>query len=836
MADTDRLKVISEASEPVAKRVKHDRRDAYPTENGDQVETRMTEVKAGITAYIDASLPGFQGIIKQRFTDFMVNEIDPSGTVCRLTSLDPPPGKYLAQLRPESSAISSDSTTSQGPAKVEADAAKIPQVKVKAEVEFGLWPSDADEKLSEFFPTEAITELKEMWSKGRSGESMGTGANATVISAASAVTNPLRDKAQRTQVHQLIRELFHGKLATDSCQVRPMGARRMAEVDEDALANGASNMAASTRIAVRWANRSDRRLGDDLSEEARYSPPYVHFLLQKTNRDHQEAMGMLAELMRLGGGGGGRGRGRGRGSYGGGRGGGRPPTKDLGVAGTKDKRAVTVQMVSLKRNRKTLEDVYRLVNGINADVSVSKGKGKSKAKTVVEATTTRGERGIRIGHLTYAHEPLNLGQLKGNEFTITLRNIRPSSYAEISSSSPPEFVPSIHSSMATVRDRGFVNYFGMQRFGTGAIPTHHIGILILKSDFASAIDLLFTPRGASSPTADDGDSADLLKAKQLYKDGEFEKAYWATPKNCVAEKHILDRMRSGRWNKGDWMGAFGNIPRTLRSMYIHAYQSYVWNRLVSERVKRLGSLDAVEGDLVFADELGDDAWGEEAEAEESIADKEEVEDEDEKRNNDNTKSETLATWQRPIKVLTKADLDQDESMDGSKSRRSYTIYNVVMPLPGSSIDVPPGWMSDLYASILASDGLTHDQLISSKIPEYQLRGSYRRMIVKPRNFDYRITTYTDPDVPLTYTDEELCLDPSLSNIFANGENKDSTDQAKERSNGKGFTALTLKFQLPSSSYATMLMREALKSDTSSFKHRQMTQKSEDQLFKGSAQA
>ncbi|TKY89671.1 hypothetical protein EX895_001456 [Sporisorium graminicola] len=382
--------------------------------------------------------------------------------------------------------------------------------------------------------------------------------------------------------------------------------------------------------------------------------------------------------------------------------------------------------------------------------------------------------------------------------------------------------------MDVLRDRGFINYFGMQRFGTGAIPTHHIGILILKNDFKSAIDLLFEPRTASSADADDGDSLDLLRAKQLYRDGELDKAYYAIPKNCVAEKHILDKMRSAKWNKGDWTGAFSNVPRTLRLMYVHAYQSYVWNRLVSERIARFGSSQAVEGDLVFADQSEDDVW--QSEGAEEVAggdagkngnDDGDDDDDDDLRNGGGGgggKAGPLATWQRPIKTLTASDITTSH----------HSIYDVILPLPGASIDLPPGWMSDLYTSILATDSLTHAQLTSSRMPEYQLNGSYRRMLVKPRAFDYRITTYTDPDLPLTHTDEEVCLDPSLSPAPASQPESSDADPK--------FTALTLKFQLPSSSYATMLMREALKSDTSSFKHRQMTQKSEDQHFKRSTKA
>lgn len=80
------------------------------------------------------------------------------------------------------------------------------------------------------------------------------------------------------------------------------------------------------------------------------------------------------------------------------------------MAGTKDKRGVTTQRVSLKRGNKTVEDVWRIVNGQAA--------GRKSKEDVV---TKRGERGIRIADLTYRKSYLDLGMLKGNAFVITLR-------------------------------------------------------------------------------------------------------------------------------------------------------------------------------------------------------------------------------------------------------------------------------------------------------------------------------------------------------------------------------------------------------------------------------
>ena len=44
---------------------------------------------------------------------------------------------------------------------------------------------------------------------------------------------------------------------------------------------------------------------------------------------------------------------------------------------------------------------------------------------------------------------------------------------------------------------------------------------------------------------------------------------------------------------------FIQLPRNMLSMYLHAYQSYVWNHVVSERVKRFGCDKPLVGDLVL---------------------------------------------------------------------------------------------------------------------------------------------------------------------------------------------------------------------------------------------
>lgn len=95
--------------------------------------------------------------------------------------------------------------------------------------------------------------------------------------------------------------------------------------------------------------------------------------------------------------------------------------RDLGTAGTKDKRAVTVQRVSMPRGRKTIDDVWRAVRsgGGGGGRGGRGGRGRGGGGW----NSNGPDRGVRIGDVEYGDEMLTLGMLKGNRFVITLRSV-----------------------------------------------------------------------------------------------------------------------------------------------------------------------------------------------------------------------------------------------------------------------------------------------------------------------------------------------------------------------------------------------------------------------------
>jgi tRNA pseudouridine13 synthase len=138
-------------------------------------------------------------------------------------------------------------------------------------------------------------------------------------------------------------------------------------------------------------------------------------------------------------------------------------------------------------------------------------------------------------------------------------------------------------------------------------------------------------------------------------------------------------------------------------MYIHAYQSYVWNAIVSERLGEYGTGSPVVGDLVFeeppkkmgekainregdeaADDTGLDSFNDSLEvyAHHSLDD-EAAEGQPAKK-----------IWVAPkVKTLTEANLDE------------YTIFDVILPLPGIDVAFPGGKLGDRYREFLTTDGL-----------------------------------------------------------------------------------------------------------------------------------
>ncbi|XP_065410111.1 pseudouridylate synthase 7 homolog isoform X7 [Chrysemys picta bellii] len=312
--------------------------------------------------------------------------------------------------------------------------------------------------------------------------------------------------------------------------------------------------------------------------------------------------------------------------------------------GTKDKRAITVQEIAVLRIT-----AQRL------------------------AHLNKCLMNFKLGNFSYKNHPLKLGELQGNHFTVVLRNITGTD-------------DQVQQAMHSLREIGFINYYGMQRFGTTAVPTYQVGRAILQNNWNEVMDLILKPR----PGAEKGY---LVKCREEWaKTKDPAAALKKLPvKRCVEGQLLRGLSKYGLKNI---VSAFGIIPRNNRLMYIHSYQSYIWNNMVSKRIEEYG-LKAVSGDLVL-------------------------------------KGGTAVH-------IEEADVDD------------YTIHDIVMPLPGFDVIYPKHKIGDAYKEMLAADNLDISNM-RHKIRDYSLSGAYRKIIIRPQNVRWEVVAYDDPRIPLFNTD------------------------------------------------------------------------------------
>jgi len=215
--------------------------------------------------------------------------------------------------------------------------------------------------------------------------------------------------------------------------------------------------------------------------------------------------------------------------------------KRFNTAGTKDKFAVTTQRVSFFAGNK--EKVLNL-----------------KLQD------------IKILGAWIAKDKLKLGELGGNRFRI-----------KIYGDEKPDLLPY------------FFNFFGPQRFGATRANTHLIGKYMIMKEYETAVkEYLLNYEGERSEIS-------VSARKKLAEDLDYKKAFEYFPKHLKFERILLSHLAT---HSNDYIGALRKLPRTTVLMFIHAYQSYLFNIELSERISKK-IFDKMENEYFCgADELG----------------------------------------------------------------------------------------------------------------------------------------------------------------------------------------------------------------------------------------
>lgn len=241
-------------------------------------------------------------------------------------------------------------------------------------------------------------------------------------------------------------------------------------------------------------------------------------------------------------------------------------------AGTKDKRAVTTQLFS--------------VDGIDPDDLPTLG-------------------GADIEVVGRAGRPVLFGDLAGNAFEVTVRDPDRPEQADAVTAALREF--------AGADDRedddriGVPNVFGPQRFGSQRPVTHATGLDIVRGNWEAAVRTYVCTRT-------DAEREDSYRVRAEV-DDRWDEGAWgelaeALPRRLGFERSLLSGLaENGGTEPEHFREALEQFPTNLQSLLVNAVQSYAFNRILSERLRReLPFGQAVAGDVVcFSDRTAPDA-------------------------------------------------------------------------------------------------------------------------------------------------------------------------------------------------------------------------------------
>ncbi|KAG1347731.1 putative tRNA pseudouridine13 synthase [Cocos nucifera] len=459
-----------------------------------------------------------------------------------------------------------------------------------------------------------------------------------------------------------------------------------------------------------------------------------------------------------------------------------PATSEEAVPEEKVQSVKTVDSEDLLNGIYTFEDVVlplpgsRILYPANdiADVYHDMAKKVTVFKQHAKRLAALNSRlfGIKVGDFCYVREGLVLGQLFGNRFTITLRGVVADSE------------DSIKEAADGLGRNGFINYYGLQRFGSGSVPTQLIGAALLRGEWKSAANLILDPR-----------EGDILKIYSFFlPPSPMLLGYSYTQVSLSLAYNLLCNL----------VTSFGSLLLPT-SMCIVTKVTCGTMQLAggSKRISQV-----ILGDLVFCKES----------SAREVAALDISEPEDDCNDLYNCQPATSEEAVPEEKVQSVKTVDSEDLLNGI-----YTFEDVVLPLPGSRILYPANDIADVYHDMAKKDGVSLTESVHSA---------------------KELSSYTDDNVPLSETDldvirkrrpADLIKEELLANGNSGSQSNDFESQgsvtnhvAKDGSGSESLQvesvcssdaqpsklALKLGFTLPASSYATMAIRELLKMSTS----------------------
>ena len=220
-----------------------------------------------------------------------------------------------------------------------------------------------------------------------------------------------------------------------------------------------------------------------------------------------------------------------------------------------------------------IQNKYKLklkIIGIkDAKAITSQYATSEKTKNIPQVTLSN----IKLSLLGFTRSPISKKILLGNRFNIIINNIN--------SSDISEFLHEV---------KNIANFYGLQRFGSERLVTHLVGKALIKNRYDLAIDYLL-----SYTTKYDSKFSKEIREKS--KDpNNYKYILKHIPNGMDLEKKIITTLVQGK----NHIHAIRSIPLNIRRIFVNAYQSFIFNKCLSNAIISGEDLsECKNGDLCF---------------------------------------------------------------------------------------------------------------------------------------------------------------------------------------------------------------------------------------------
>lgn len=187
------------------------------------------------------------------------------------------------------------------------------------------------------------------------------------------------------------------------------------------------------------------------------------------------------------------------------------------------------------------------------------------AHTIQYLTILHGPRrglthhGVTLEYLGQVAQPFTSRDIRANRFRVTLRALS------------PEEIPRVQQALDDVRREGVPNYFDDQRFGSVAADGEFVARLMILGRYEEALR-----RALAAPYAHDRAAQKKEKAILQRCWGDWEACKARLPRGHA--RSLTDYLAN---HPGDFRGALERLRPEFRGLFLSAYQSHLWNRMLA---------------------------------------------------------------------------------------------------------------------------------------------------------------------------------------------------------------------------------------------------------------